>query len=70
MACAELEKMRQEARELYKLLQEKRRKARAHALQSESGIRAPRSDFEPFLSNRISSLSEKISYHISQHRCE
>jgi len=70
MPCSELEKMRQEARELHNLLQQKREKARTHALENKSSARNSRSDFEPFLKNKLSSLSGKISQHLTQHQCE
>jgi len=70
MACSELEKMRQEAHELFKLLREKRGKARVHARENKSLGRGVRSDFEPFLKNKISALSGKISQHLTQHQCE
>jgi len=70
MACSELEKMRQQAHDLHQLLQQKREKARAHALENKHGGRGPHSDFEPFLKNKLSSLSGKISQHLTQHQCE
>jgi len=70
MPCSELEKMRQEAREIHKLLQQKREKARIHALENKNSARNSRSDFEPFLKNKLSSLSGKISQHLTQHQCE
>jgi hypothetical protein len=70
MACSALEEMRQRAHELHQLLQQKREKARAHALENKRGGRSLHSDFEPFLKNKISSLSSKISQHLTQHQCE
>lgn len=70
MACPQLLKMREEAHELYLLLQEKREKARAHASESKDSNRSIHSDFEPFLKNKLSTLSEKIGQHLNQHQCE
>jgi hypothetical protein len=70
MACPELEKMRRQAHQLHQLLQQKREKARAHAVENKRGVRGVRSDFEPFLNNKLSSLSGKITEHLTQHQCE
>jgi hypothetical protein len=70
MACSDLEKMRQQAHELHQLLRQKREKARAHASENKNSARSSRSDFEPFLKNKLSSLSVKISQHLTQHQCE
>ena len=70
MACSELVKLREEAHKLYLLLHEKREKARVHASENKESNRNAHSDFEPFLKNKLSSLSEKIGQHMNQHHCE
>jgi hypothetical protein len=70
MACAELLKMRAYAHKLYLLLREKSEKARVHVSESKDSNRNAYSDFEPFLKNKLLTLSEKIGQHLNQHQCE
>jgi hypothetical protein len=70
MAYPEPEKLRQNARKFFDFLHQKRQKARAHAPENTNSTQASRTDFEPFLKNKLSSLSEKNSAHLTQHPCE
>ncbi len=70
--CAEMIRLRDEAKHLQEKLRESRQRARAHEKEERrSGLRASHSsDFEHFLQRKLLKNSLAIASHIAEHRCE
>ncbi len=70
MACAELDRLRQEAKKINQELTVHRRAARVFAASHESNRDPGGRDFEWFLERKLHNTSATIEQHIAQHRCE
>lgn len=69
MACAELERLREEVRTLRKELETKRRMARQKSHLDRGGAPPGMSDYEPFLLRRIARAITDLESHIEEHNC-
>lgn len=70
MACAELERLRQEATALKEKVDEQRRKARLKATDSRTGRVSGKSEMIPFLQRKLQRVAEKIEVHVAGHNCQ
>jgi predicted RNase H-like nuclease (RuvC/YqgF family) len=61
MGCPELEKLREEAKQVRRKLREKVDRSRSFAAKT---------DYEPFLKHRLAEAAERIEEHLSRHHCE
>ena len=70
MACAELQRLRDEATSLKQRMDEQRRKARAKATDARAGRTSGRSELLPFLQRKLLRLADKIEQHMAKHNCQ
>jgi hypothetical protein len=70
MTCEELAKLRKQATQIKKRMDEQKRKARSKAAHPRSGRPSGKSEYVPLLQHKLSRLAERIEHHISEHRCQ
>ena len=71
MPCPELERLRNQARELRLTLSEKLRRFReSNETTGGSAWSGNHTDYEPFLKHQLSEVTGAIEQHISKHGCQ
>lgn len=69
MECTDLVRLRSEAQQLRKELDDRRNRARERKVHDRPG-RPNRTDYEGFLMRRIQRASAAIQQHVAQHNCQ
>ena len=69
MECDELVRLRSQAQQLRKELDDRRARARERKEQARPG-RPNAADYEGFLQRRIQRAADAIQAHVSQHNCQ
>jgi len=68
MQCAELEKLREQVRDIRKEMGARRERARYMAEQSDLVVR--KNDFQDLLERKLARAVASIEQHVAQHQCQ